>query len=76
MDFITVGKFLNVPQAELIAGRMEAAGFTVLRHGFESALGCEGGALAVGGVRLQVPEDQSESAKAFVRDLETGPADA
>jgi hypothetical protein len=76
VNFVTVQKFFNVAQAELIAGRMEAAGFTVLRHGLESALGCEGGALAVGGIRLQVPEDQAESAKAFVHDLENGPADA
>jgi len=76
MNFVTVQKFFNVAQAELIAGRLEAAGFTVLRHGLESALGCEGGAFAVGGIRLQVPEDQVESAKAFVHDLENGPADA
>jgi hypothetical protein len=76
MNFVTVGKFFNVPQAELIAGRLEAAGFTVLRHGVESALGCEGGALAVGGVRLQVPEDQVESAKVFIHDLENRSADA
>lgn len=76
MNFVTVGKFFNVAQAELIAGRLEAAGFTVLRHGLESALGCGGGALAVGGIRLQVPEDQAESATTFVRDLENSPTEA
>lgn len=76
MNFVTVGKFFNVAQAELIAGRMEAAGFTVLRHGLESALGCDGGPLAVGGIRLQVPEDQAETAKELVRDLENSPSEA
>jgi|688.fasta_scaffold191442_2 hypothetical protein len=70
MDFITVGKYLNLAQADLIAGRLEAAGFNVLRSGVDAALGFDGGVLGVGGIRLQVPEDQVERARALVKDLE------
>lgn len=69
MDFITVGNFLNLAQADLVAGRLEAAGFNVLRSGVDAALGFDGGILGVGGIRLQVPEDQVERARALVKDL-------
>ncbi len=72
MNMVTVGKFLNLAQADLVAGRLEAAGFQVLRHGLNSALGFEGGVLGVGGIRLQVPEDQVQGARELLRDLETG----
>lgn len=73
MNMVTVGKFLNLAQADLVAGRLEAAGFNVLRHGLNSALGFDGGVLGVGGIRLQVPEDQVEGAKELLKDLETVP---
>ncbi len=69
MDFITVGNFLNLAQADLVAGRLEAAGFNVLRSGVDAALGFDGGILGVGGIRLQVPEDEVERARALVKDL-------
>lgn len=72
MNMVTVGKFLNLAQADLVAGRLEAAGFKVLRHGLNSSLGFEGGVLGVGGIRLQVPEDQVQGARELLRDLETG----
>jgi hypothetical protein len=36
----------------------------------DAALGFDGGVLGVGGIRLQVPEDQVERARALVKDLE------
>jgi hypothetical protein len=69
---VTIGNFLNLAQADLIAGRLESAGFNVLRHGLNSALSFDGGVMGVGGIRLQVPEDQVEGAKALLQDLEAG----
>lgn len=74
MNFVTIGKFLDVAQSDLIAGRLESAGFNVLRHSLQSSLGIGGGALGAGGIRLQVPEDQVDAAKALLKDLEAGEA--
>lgn len=69
MNYVTIGKFFNFAQADMVAGRLEAAGFSVLRHSLNSAL-VEGIPAVVGGVRLQVPEDQAESARTLLQDLE------
>lgn len=57
----------------LIRSRLEAAGFLVSVRGLDAALATEGYSLATGGVRIEVPQDQAEEAKAF---LEAQPADA
>ncbi len=72
MEMVTIGNFFNLAQAELITSRLEAAGFDVLKHGLNSALGFDAGVMGVGGIRLQVPEDQAESARELLKDLEAG----
>jgi len=70
VQFITIARHLNPAIASLAASRLEAAGFNVLRHGEGAAHATEGYSLAVGGIRLQVPESEAESARALLKDLE------
>jgi hypothetical protein len=67
MEMVTVVRHLNAASADLDAARLEAAGFTVLRHSEMSAM-TEGYAAIVGGIRIQVPADQAEDARAFLAD--------
>lgn len=63
MDFVTVRICLNPAQAQLLASRLRAEGLNVYLHSENSAHLLEGFALAAGGIRLQVPEDQVEDAR-------------
>jgi hypothetical protein len=72
MDWVSVSNELNPALALLIQSRLEAAGFLVSIRGLDAALATEGYSLATGGVRVQVPQDQADEARAF---LEAEPAD-
>ncbi len=72
MEWVSVSNELNPAVALLIRSRLEAAGFLVSIQGLDAALATEGYSLATGGVRVQVPQDQAEEARAF---LEAEPAD-
>jgi hydrogenase maturation factor len=62
MSLITVYTALNPAEAQLIRGRLEAAGFDASVKNELSALSIDGYALAAGGILVQVPADQAESA--------------
>lgn len=72
MDWVSVSNELNPALALLIQSRLEAAGFLVSIRGLDAALATEGYSLATGGVRVQVPQDQADEARAF---LDAEPAD-
>ncbi len=72
MDWVSVSNELNPAVALLIRSRLEAAGFLVSIRGLDAALATEGYSLATGGVRVQVPQDQADDARAF---LEAEPPD-
>jgi hypothetical protein len=72
MKLVTIYTGLNPAEAQLVRSRLEAAGFAPFIPNENSALGTEGYALAVGGIWVQVPEDQVAEAKAF---LAAPPAD-
>ena len=59
------------PLSKLVASRLDAAGFHPFVADEAAALGMEGYALAVGGIRVQVPESEAAEATAF---LEAEPA--
>ena len=65
MEMVTIARHLNAAAADLDAARLEAAGFAVLRHSEMSAM-AEGYPACVGGIRIQVPADQAEDARAFL----------
>lgn len=70
VNYVTIGKFLNPAQADLAASRLEAAGFHVLSHSAGAALALDGYALAAGGIRLQVPDNEVTDAKELLQDME------
>lgn len=62
----TIYKALNPADAQLVASRLEAAGFHPFVADEAAALGMEGYALAVGGIRVQVPKSEAAEARAFL----------
>jgi hypothetical protein len=71
MDFVTVYTAFNPAQAQLMRSRLEAPDFFVTIKNECSALGKDGYGMAVGGIQVQVPEDQAEDALDLVRSCES-----
>lgn len=66
MKMVTIFTGFNPAESQLVRSRLEAAGFDPFIPNENSALGTEGYSLAVGGIRVQVPEDQLAPAKEFL----------
>jgi hypothetical protein len=66
MKLVTVFNGFNPAEAQLVRSRLEAAGFDPFIPNENSAFGTEGYSMAVGGIRVQVPEDQLALAKEFL----------
>ena len=66
MTFVTVSRAFNPADAQLTRSRLEAAQFHPVVTHEGSALSMDGYAMAVGGILVQVPEDEAEEAKAFL----------
>jgi len=73
MDFVTVFTAFSPAEAQVVRSRLEAAEFHPFVTGELSALSMDGYSLAVGGIRVQVPEAEAADAKEF---LEAPPAPA
>jgi hypothetical protein len=67
MKLVTIYTGLNPAETQMIRSQLEAAGFDPFIPNENSALGTEGYSLAVGGIRVQVPEDQVTAAKEFLK---------
>jgi putative signal transducing protein len=65
MDFVTVSRAANSADADLIRSRLEANGFQVNLNDEKDTLSFGYGA-PLGGVQVQVAEDQAESARALL----------
>ena len=65
MDFVTVSRALNPAEAELVRSRLEANGFMVNIKN-ETAAFTFGTGYDIGGVLIQVPEGEAESARALL----------
>ncbi len=66
MDFVTVYTALNPADADLVRSRLEANDFLVNIKNEIAARTIDGYALAAGGLLVQVPEDQAQSARALI----------
>lgn len=66
MELVTLSRVFAPSEADLLASRLEAAGFTPFVHGVDAALGMEGYSLVTGGIRVKVPADQAEGAQRFL----------
>lgn len=71
MELVTVFTAFNPAEAQLIRSRLEAAGLHAFVAGELAALSMDGYALAVGGIRVQVPEAEAEAALELIRDAGT-----
>jgi len=66
MDFVTVSKAVNPGEADLVRSRLEANGFFVNLKSEDEAISF-GYGTPIGGVQVQVPEDQAENARALLQ---------
>ena len=66
MKLVVVFTGFNPAETQMVRARLEAAGFHPFIPNENSALGTEGYSLAVGGIRVQVPEDELADAKEFL----------
>jgi hypothetical protein len=65
MDFVTVSTAANPADADLVRSRLEANGFLVNLKDEKGAVSLGYGP-HLGGVQVQVPEDQAESASGLL----------
>ncbi|MEY4386791.1 MAG: putative prokaryotic signal transducing protein [Verrucomicrobiota bacterium] len=70
MKLVTVYTALNPAEAQLANSQLEAAGFHSIVVGESAALGMDGYGLTIGGIRVQVPEDEAEDANLLLRSSE------
>jgi hypothetical protein len=75
MELKTVFTTFNSAEANLVRGRLEAAGFQAFIHGELASLTLAVATTEAGGIRVQVPEDQFENARALVDAEMNQPAD-
>lgn len=68
MQLVTVFTAFNSAEAQLVRSRLEAAGIRAFVTDELSALSIEGYALAAGGIKVQVPDVDAETALELVRD--------
>jgi hypothetical protein len=66
MNWVCVHLALNPGDADLVRSRLEAAGFVVDVAGELPALSTAGGVNAVGGIKISVPKEVAEDARALL----------
>jgi len=71
MNLVTIHTAVSFGEAEVIRSRLEAAGFEPVLQNEISAFN----SMAEGGVRIQVPEEEAEDAKALLAAGEAPPAE-
>ena len=62
----TIYKALNPMDAQQIRARLESAGVHPFVADELSALSCDGYSLAIGGIRVQVPDSEADEARQFL----------
>ena len=65
-NLVTVSTAFNPADAQLTRSRLDAAGFHAVVTNELSALSLDGYALAAGGIRVQVPENEAAEAREFL----------
>jgi hypothetical protein len=74
MNPTTIFKAFNPAEAQLVRSRLEAAGFHPFVADELSAFSIDGYSMAVGGIRVQVPESEAADAREFL-ETPTSPAE-
>lgn len=65
---VTIYHTLNIADAQLVRMRLEAAGFLASVNHELAALSMEGYTMSSGGVRVEVPAEEADEARAFLAD--------
>jgi hypothetical protein len=68
MHLVTVFTAFNSAEAQLVRSRLEAAGLRAFVADELSALSIEGYAVAAGGIKVQVPDVDAETALELIQD--------
>lgn len=68
MDLVTVFKTFNPAEAHVQRSRLEAAGFDAIVKNELSSILIDGYTMAAGGIQVQVPADQVDSARNLLND--------
>ena len=66
MELRTIYTTFSSVDANLLRGRLEVGGFDAFLHGEMAGMTLEGYVSAAGGIRIQVPEDQADEARALI----------
>jgi hypothetical protein len=66
MEPVTVFRTFNLPEAQIVRSRLEAAGFMAEVIHELATLGTEGYSMATGGVKVQVPAEEAEDARVLI----------
>jgi hypothetical protein len=66
MELVTIYRAFNPADAHLVRSRLEVAGFHPIVTNELSALSMDGYGLAVGGILVQVPDDEAAEVKEFL----------
>ena len=75
MKLVTVYTALNPAEAQLANSQLEAAGFHSVVMGETAALSMDGYGLTIGGIRVQVPEEEADDANTLLRASEDSSAE-
>ena len=73
MQMVTVFTGFNPAEAQLACSRLDAAQFHPVVKNEISALSMDGYGLTVGGIQVQVPEDEAAEAREFLNSSESLP---
>jgi len=73
MNLVTIFTAFNPADAQLARSRLDAAGFHPFVTNEDAALSMDGYGITVGGILVQVPEDEAADAKEL---LNAPPADS
>jgi hypothetical protein len=71
VDRVTVFSSFSGPEAQLLCARLRTAGLQATVEGEAAAFSMEGYSLATGGIRVQVPENEYDDARALIKSVES-----
>jgi hypothetical protein len=74
MNLVTVYRSFSIAEAQLVRSRLEAAEMHPTVANEYAAVAMDGYSQAVGGVLVQVPEDEAEAARELIIDGQNSPA--
>ena len=69
-NFVTLGRYNDIPLADIICGRLCAEGLDAVINDDMSALSVDATVIGIGGVCIRVPAGQAEQAARILKEIE------